>query len=142
MRPFVPAQARGRVHATSPEDADGRALVLSVADVFVAAEGGDPSLAWEARACGCAVVAPLPAGSLDLDAPGLGFAVDQPALAAAAAARLLDDPDLRAKHAAEGRAGRRRAGGSQQSPSRSSRCMHGSTRAGACTGARRSPAGR
>jgi predicted metal-dependent phosphoesterase TrpH/glycosyltransferase involved in cell wall biosynthesis len=104
MRPFVPAQARGRVHATSPEDADGRAAVLSVADVFVAAVGGDPSLAWEARACGCAVVAPLPAGSLDLDAPGLGFAIDQPALAAAAAARLLDDPDLRAEHAAEGRA--------------------------------------
>ena len=29
LRPFVPAQARGRVHATSPEDADGRAAVLS-----------------------------------------------------------------------------------------------------------------
>ena len=104
LRPFVPAQARGRVHATSPEDAEGRAAVLGGADVFVAAEGGDPSLAWEARACGCAVVAPLPAGSLDLGAPGLGFAVDQPALAAAAAARLLDDADLREQQSAEGRA--------------------------------------
>jgi glycosyltransferase involved in cell wall biosynthesis len=103
MRPFVPAQARGRVHATSPEDADGRAAVLSTADVFVAGEGGDPSLVWEARACGCAVVAPLPAGTLELDTPGLGYAVDQPALAAAAAARLLENPDLRDRTAAAGR---------------------------------------
>jgi len=102
LRPFVSAQARGRVHATSPEDAEGRAAVLAGADVFVASEGGDPSLAWEARACGCAVVAPLAEGSLDLDAPGLGFAVDQPALAAAAAARLLDDEGLRARQAQEG----------------------------------------
>jgi predicted metal-dependent phosphoesterase TrpH len=104
MRPFVPTQARGRVHATSPEDADGRAAVLATADVFVACEGDDPSLAWEARACGCGVVAPLPAGALDLGAPGLGFAIDQPALAAAATARLLDDPELRAQQVAEGRA--------------------------------------
>ena len=103
LRPFVPAQARGRVHATSPEDADGRAAVLAGADVFVASEGGDPSLAWEARACGCAVVAPLAEGSLELGAPGLGFAIDQPALAAAAAARLLDDAKLRARQAEEGR---------------------------------------
>ena len=103
LRPFVPAQARGRVHATSPEDAEGRAAILAGADVFVASEGGDPSLAWEARACGCAVVAPLAEGSLDLDAPGLGFAIDQPALAAAAAARLLDDAQLRTRQFEEGR---------------------------------------
>jgi len=103
LRPFVPAQARGRVHATSPEDAEGRAAILAGADVFVASEGGDPSLAWEARACGCAVVAPLAEGSLDLDAPGLGFAIDQPALAAAATARLLDDAQLRARQFEEGR---------------------------------------
>jgi hypothetical protein len=109
LRPFVPAQARGRVHATSPEDAEGRAAVLAGADVFVASDGGDPSLAWEARACGCAVVAPLAEGSLDLDAPGLGFAIDQPALAAAATARLLDDAQLRTRQSDEGReaAGRR-----------------------------------
>jgi predicted metal-dependent phosphoesterase TrpH len=103
LRPFVPAQARGRVHATSPEDAPARAAVLAGADVFVASEGGDPSLAWEARACGCALVAPLAEGSLDLGEPGLGFAVDQPALAAAATARLLDDAALRARQSEEGR---------------------------------------
>jgi predicted metal-dependent phosphoesterase TrpH/glycosyltransferase involved in cell wall biosynthesis len=103
LRPFVPAQARGRIHAYSPEGADGRAAILAGADVFVASEGGDPSLAWEARACGCAVVAPLPQGSLDLGEPGLGFAVDQPALAAAATARLLDDAGLRAREAEAGR---------------------------------------
>jgi predicted metal-dependent phosphoesterase TrpH/glycosyltransferase involved in cell wall biosynthesis len=107
MRPFVPAGARGRVHATSPEDAAGRAAVLAGADVFVAVEGGDPSLAWEARACGCAVVAPLAAGSLEPDAPALGYAVDQPALAAAAAARLLDDSGLRAAQSEEGLAAAR-----------------------------------
>jgi hypothetical protein len=104
LRPFVPAQARGRVHTTSPEDAEGRAAALRDVDVFVASEGGDPSLAWEARACGCAVVAPLAPGSLELDAPGLGFAVDQPALAAAATARLIDDAGLRAGQAERGRA--------------------------------------
>ena len=104
LRPFVPTQARGRVHASSPEDADGRAAALAVADVFVAGESGDPSLHWEARACGCAVVAPLPPGALELDAPGLGYALDQPELAAAATARLLDDAELRGREAAAGRA--------------------------------------
>jgi predicted metal-dependent phosphoesterase TrpH/glycosyltransferase involved in cell wall biosynthesis len=102
LRPFVPAQARGRIHAYSPEGAEGRAAILAGADIFVAGEGGDPSLAWEARACGCAVVAPLEEGSLDLGEPGLGFAVDQPALAAAATARLLDDAALRERQAEEG----------------------------------------
>jgi predicted metal-dependent phosphoesterase TrpH/glycosyltransferase involved in cell wall biosynthesis len=102
LRPFVPAQARGRIHAYSPDGAEGRAAILAGADVFVAGEGGDPSLAWEARACGCAVVAPLAEGSLGLGEPGLGFAVDQPALAAAATARLLDDAALRQRQAAEG----------------------------------------
>jgi predicted metal-dependent phosphoesterase TrpH/glycosyltransferase involved in cell wall biosynthesis len=102
LRPFVPTQARGRIHAYSPEGAEGRAAILAGADVFVASESGDPSLAWEARACGCAVVAPLAEGSLDLGEPGLGFAVDQPALAAAATARLLDDAALRARQSEEG----------------------------------------
>ena len=63
--------------------------------MFVAAPGGDAALAWEARACGCAVVSALPAGSLEPQHPGLGYAADQPALAAAAAARLLEDGALR-----------------------------------------------
>ena len=96
LRPYVPAQARGRVHATSPEDAAERAAVAAPTPTCSSpAPGGDPALAWEARACGCAVVSPLPAGSLEPQRPGLGFAADQPALAAAAAARLLDDGALR-----------------------------------------------
>ncbi len=95
MRPYVPATARGRVHVRSPKDTAERSAALRDADVFVAAPGGDAALAWEARACGCAVVSALPAGSLEPQHPGLGYAADQPALAAAAAARLLEDGALR-----------------------------------------------
>ncbi len=106
------------------------------------AEGDDPSLAWEARACGCAVVAPLRAGALDLGAPGLGFAIDQPALAAAATARLLDDADLRAQQVRGGARGRRRAELRGRGRPGSSTSTRRSTRAAACTGARRWPSGR
>ena len=94
MRPYVPAAARGRVHVRSPKDTAERSAALRDADVFVAAPGGDDALAWEARACGCAVVSALPSGSLEPPSPGLGYAADQPALAAAAAARLLEDGAL------------------------------------------------
>jgi predicted metal-dependent phosphoesterase TrpH/glycosyltransferase involved in cell wall biosynthesis len=95
MRPYVPSAARGRVHVRSPKDTAERAAALRDADVFVSAPGGDEMLAWEARAAGCAVVSALPAGTLAPDDPGLGYAADQPALAAAAAARLLEDGRLR-----------------------------------------------
>ncbi len=95
MRPYVPTAARGRVHVRSPKDTAERSAALRDADVFVAALGGDAALAWEARACGCAVVSALPPGSLEPQHPGLGYAADQPALAAAAAARLLEDSGLR-----------------------------------------------
>jgi predicted metal-dependent phosphoesterase TrpH/glycosyltransferase involved in cell wall biosynthesis len=95
MRPYVPSAARGRVHVRSPKDTAERAAALRDVDVFVAAPGGDEALAWEARAGGCAVVSPLPQGALAPDDPGLGYAADQPALAAAAAARLLEDARLR-----------------------------------------------
>jgi predicted metal-dependent phosphoesterase TrpH len=95
MRPYVPAAARGRVHVRSPKDTAERSAALRDADVFVAAPGGDDTLAWEARACGCAVVTALPHGSLEPQHPGLGYAADQPALAAAAAGRLLEDGALR-----------------------------------------------
>ncbi len=91
LRPHVPPAARGRVHAVRPADDAARAQVLQAAAVFVAAPDGDPSLAWEARACGCAVAAPE-----QPEQPALGYGVDQPALASAAAARLLDDDELRA----------------------------------------------
>src|SRR5206468_869091 len=95
MRPYVPAAARGRVHVRSPKDTAERSAALCDADVFVAAPAGDDALAWEARACGCAVVSALPPGSLEPPDPGLGYAADQPALAAAAAGRLLEDGALR-----------------------------------------------
>ncbi|MGN6380088.1 MAG: glycosyltransferase [Gaiellales bacterium] len=97
LRPHVPPAARGRVHTVRPADDAARAAVLQAAAVFVAAPDGDPNLAWEARACGCAV-----AGPGRPDEPALRYGADQPALAAAAAARLLDDPVLREQMAAEG----------------------------------------
>ncbi|MGZ4430960.1 MAG: glycosyltransferase, partial [Gaiellales bacterium] len=95
LRPYVPAQARGRVHTVSADAAAARAELLRAASVFVTARDDDSRLAWEARACGCAVVAPS-------GGPGLTYATDQPPLAAAAAARLLDDDALRARIVDEG----------------------------------------
>jgi len=104
MRPYVPSTARGRIHVRSPKDTSERAAALRDADVFVSAPGGDEALAWEARASGCAVVSALPAGELAPVDPGLGYAADQPALAAAAAARLLEDAGLREELSVRGRA--------------------------------------
>jgi predicted metal-dependent phosphoesterase TrpH/glycosyltransferase involved in cell wall biosynthesis len=104
MRPYVPSTARGRVHVRSPKDTAERAAAIRDADVFVAAPGGDEALAWEARACGCALVSALPAGGLEPADPGLGYAADQPALAAAAAARLIADAALREELSRSGRA--------------------------------------
>ena len=96
LRPYVPPEARGRVSAISPRDVPERAAILAAADVAVC-DDGDSRFAWEARAAGCAVV------SQD-GLAGLAFAPDQPALAAAAAGRLLDDGALRDRLAAEGAA--------------------------------------
>jgi len=93
MRPHVPERARGRVHTVGIDGDDARAALLATAEVFVSAPGGDDRLAWEARACGCVVV------TAD-EQPGLAYASDQPPLAAAAAARALDDPALRAEQSA------------------------------------------
>jgi predicted metal-dependent phosphoesterase TrpH len=99
LRPYVPPAARGRVHMMGRDAVAERAALLRSAAVFVAAPDGDEQLAWEARACGCAVVVP---SSLEPEGPSLPYAPDQPALAAAATARLVDDGDLRARLAAEG----------------------------------------
>jgi predicted metal-dependent phosphoesterase TrpH len=95
MRPYVPPRARGRVHTEALEHDDGRAALLAGADVFVGAPGGSRQLRWEARASGAAVVSP------DDDEPALRYAADQPPLAAAATARLLEQPELRERMAAE-----------------------------------------
>jgi glycosyltransferase involved in cell wall biosynthesis len=100
LRPYVPPAARGRVHAECPEDAAARAEVLGRARAFVAMPGGDPGLAWEARASGAPVVAPAgPRG----EPSDLAYAPDQPALAAAAVARVLEDQALHGRLAREGR---------------------------------------
>jgi glycosyltransferase involved in cell wall biosynthesis len=98
IRPYIPPSARGRVHTAGPEGADDRAAVLAGADVFVAAPDAHPPLTWEALASGCAVVA-AHAGIEDL---ALGYALDQPPLAAAAVARLLEDDALRSSLARRG----------------------------------------
>ena len=95
MRPYVPPRARGRVRTEGLERDEQRARLLESAYVFVAAPDGNPLLAWEARASGAVVV------SVD-DGPGLRYAADQPPLAAAAVARLLEQTELRAQLAAEG----------------------------------------
>jgi predicted metal-dependent phosphoesterase TrpH len=95
LRPYVPVAARGRVHTLGPEDERARAALLAEADVLIAAAEGDERLEWEARASGCVVVSPRE------DGPGLRYAADQPPLAAAAAARLLDDAPLRTRLAGE-----------------------------------------
>ena len=98
IRPYIPPAARGRVHTAGPEGADDRAAVLAGADVFVAAPDAHPPLTWEALASGCAVVA-AHAGVEDLV---LGYAPDQPPLAAAAVGRLLEDDALRSSMAERG----------------------------------------
>ncbi len=105
IRPYIPPAARGRVHTAGPEGADDRAAVLAGADVFVAAPDAHPPLTWEALASGCAVVA-AHAGVEDLV---LGYAPDQPPLAAAAVGRLLED-DAAAQLAGRARDRSRRPG--------------------------------
>jgi predicted metal-dependent phosphoesterase TrpH len=80
---------RGRVKVRTALDAESRAAVLRDAAVFVPALDGFPRLTLEAQAAGAAVSAPA------------GRAL-QPELAAAEAARLIEDETFRAKRAAEG----------------------------------------
>ena len=94
MRPYVPARARGRVHVEGMDGEEARAELLGAAEVVVTAPFGAARLAWEARACGAAVVSPG-------DGQGLQYAADQPPLAAAAAARVMEDADLRERLGAE-----------------------------------------
>jgi predicted metal-dependent phosphoesterase TrpH len=94
MRPSIPAEARGRVHVLGTAGVDDRAALLASADVMVSPRGGDSARSWEARAAGAVVVSPD-------GLHGLAYAVDQPALSAAAAGRLLDDGGLRERLVAE-----------------------------------------
>ena len=89
-RPSLPRALRGRVHVRTALDAESRAAALREAAVFVPAFDGLPRLLLEAQAAGAAVAAPA---GRDL----------QPELAAAEAARLIEDEPFRARRTQEGR---------------------------------------
>jgi Glycosyltransferase Family 4/PHP-associated/PHP domain len=88
-RPPVPRALRGRMRVRTALDGHARAEVLREASVFVPALDGVPRVELEARAAGAAVASP----------PGRA---SQPELAAAEAARLVEDEPFRALRAAAG----------------------------------------
>ena len=90
-RPTIPLAVRERVHVRSLVRPEARAAVLGDAAILVPAPGGSPRLRLEAMASGCAIA----------DPPGV---TDQPELAAAAVARLVEDADFREREAALARA--------------------------------------
>ena len=89
-RPSVPAALRGRVLVRTARSGVARAPLLNEASIFVPAFGGLRRVVLEAKAAGAAIAAP----------PGVQ---EQPALAAAAVARLAESPELRGRKAADGR---------------------------------------
>jgi len=91
-RPAIPRDLEGRVRLETARSPAARAAILNSAGIFVPPPTGRRRLLLEASAAGAAIAAP----------PGLA---EQPALAAAAMARLAEDDDLRARRAAEARAG-------------------------------------
>jgi predicted metal-dependent phosphoesterase TrpH len=90
-RPPVPRRMRGRLRVRTALDGAARADILREAAVFVPAVDGVARVELEARAAGAAVASP----------PGREL---QPELAAAEAARLVEDEGFRAQRTAEGRA--------------------------------------
>jgi predicted metal-dependent phosphoesterase TrpH len=90
-RPTLPRRLRGRAHVRTALDAESRAAALREAAVFIPAFDGLPRLKLEAQAAGAAVAAP----------PGREL---QPELAAAEAARLIEDEVFRAQRTQEGSA--------------------------------------
>ncbi len=89
-RPTLPRALRGRAHVRTALDAAARAAALRDAAVFVPAAEGLRRLVLEAQASGAAVAAP----------PGRDL---QPELAAAEAARLVEDDAFRTSRAEAGR---------------------------------------
>ncbi len=82
-RPAIPRDLAGRVTVRSAREGAARAPILAESAVFVPAIEGSPRVLLEAQASGCAIAAPSGVRA-------------QPELAAAAAARLADDAELRA----------------------------------------------
>jgi predicted metal-dependent phosphoesterase TrpH len=90
-RPYVPHALQDRVTVRTLRDGAARAELLNEAAVFVPAPGGLNRLRLEAGAAGAAIAAP----------PGLE---EQPELAAAATARLVEDDTYRQRKQVEARA--------------------------------------
>ncbi|MFL5964084.1 MAG: glycosyltransferase [Gaiellaceae bacterium] len=91
-RPVIPRDLAPRVHLRTAKDAASRAALLNVAAIFVPGVEGLRRVTLEAAAAGCAIARPRGVET-------------QPELAAAAAARLADDDELREREAALARAG-------------------------------------
>jgi predicted metal-dependent phosphoesterase TrpH len=87
-RPSIAPSLRGRVHVRTALSGAVRAPLLNEAAIFVPGLEGLPRLELEARAAGAAIASP----------PGVS---EQPALAAAALARLAENDELRAAAQAE-----------------------------------------
>jgi predicted metal-dependent phosphoesterase TrpH len=89
-RPSIPHSLRDRVHVRTGASSAARAPLLNESQIFVPAINGLARVELEARAAGNAIAAP----------PGV---VEQPALAAAALARLAENDELRTSGQGEAR---------------------------------------
>jgi predicted metal-dependent phosphoesterase TrpH len=94
-RPAIPRGVASRVHLRTARSATARGAILNSAAIFVPGVEGLPRVALEAASAGCAIAQPRGVER-------------QPELAAAAAARLAEDAELRVR---EGDAARYRAAG-------------------------------
>jgi len=83
-RPAIPRDLAGRVAVRTARDGTARAPLFAETAIFVPGIEGRPRVLLEAKAAGCAIAAPV-------------GVEEQPELAAAAAARLAEDPVLRAR---------------------------------------------
>jgi predicted metal-dependent phosphoesterase TrpH/glycosyltransferase involved in cell wall biosynthesis len=90
-RPGIPLVLRDRVHVRSGRRPQARAAILAEASIVVPAPTGSARLRLEAAAAGAAVA----------DPPGV---FEQPELAAAAVARLVEDDALRERRGREAQA--------------------------------------
>jgi predicted metal-dependent phosphoesterase TrpH/glycosyltransferase involved in cell wall biosynthesis len=90
-RPAIPRDLAGRVHVRTARDGAARAALLNETAIFVPGLDGRPRVLLEAQAAGCAIVAPH-------------AVAEQPELAGAAVARLVDDEALRAAEQERARA--------------------------------------
>jgi predicted metal-dependent phosphoesterase TrpH/glycosyltransferase involved in cell wall biosynthesis len=90
-RPAIPRDVAGRVHVRTARGGAARAALLNEVAVFVPGVTGLARVLLEAKAAGCAIAAPQAVET-------------QPELAAAAAARLAEDDELRAREQATARA--------------------------------------